>query len=90
MHANAIESYVEKYIGLYSQGDDLIPVREENEIGSCPFNRMLRDWASFNIADRTKYDISIASGYAIVGVNRKSYKMDLPQTQTLNFTVRTY
>lgn len=90
MHATAIETYVEKYVGFYNQNEDLIPTREENEIGSLPFNRTLRDWASFNIADRTKYDISIASGYALVGVNRKSYKKDLPQSQALNFTIRTY
>jgi len=90
MHATAIETYVEKYVGFYSQGDDLYPVREENEIGSMPFSRTLRDWSKFNIADRTKFDISIASGYALVGVNRKSYKMDLPQNKPIEFKINTY
>ena len=89
-HASAIEDYVEKYVGIYNQGEEPFPIREENEIGSCPFNLMLKDWAGFNIADRTKYDITIASGYAIMGVNRKSYKMEMPQNKPLEFSIRTY
>ena len=90
MHYSAIEAYVEKHVGIYSKGDDLIAVREEGEIGSMPFNRHLADWAQFNILDRTKYDISIASGLALMGVQRKSYKMEMPQNKPLEFAVRTY
>ena len=90
IHWTAIEAYVNKYVGYYEQGDDLVPVREENEIGSCPFNRMLRDWSKFNVGKRTDYDITIASGYALVGVNRKSYKAQLPERKTLDFKIRTY
>lgn len=90
IHWTAIEAYVNKYVGYYEQGDDLVPVREENEIGSCPFNRMLRDWSKFNVGKRTDYDITIASGYALVGVNRKSYKAQLPERKTLGFKIRTY
>lgn len=90
MHWTAIETYVNKYVGYYEQGDDLIPVREEGEIGSMPFNAMLRDWAGFNVSDRTKFDISIASGYALVGVNRNSYKAQIPQSKVLQFKIRQY
>lgn len=90
MHWTAIEAYINKYVGYYEQGDDLHPIREENEIGSMPFNRTLRDWAQFNIAKRTEYDISIASGYALIGVNRKSYKAQLPERKTLDFKIRSY
>ena len=38
-----------------------------------PFDRTLKDWAKFNIAKREKFDITIASGYALMGLNRKSY-----------------
>lgn len=89
-HASAIEDYIEKYVGIYSQGEEPHPIREDGEIGSCPFNMMLKDWAGFNIADRTKFDISIASGYAIMGVNRRSYKMEMPQNKPLEFSIRTY
>jgi len=90
MHYSAIEAYVEKYVGYYTQGDDMFAVREENEIGSMPFNKTLRDWASFNVADRTKSDITIASGYALLGVNRHSYKAQNEVSNVINFKVRTY
>lgn len=90
IHWTAIEAYVNKYVGYYEQGDDLVPVREENEIGSCPFNRMLRDWSKFNVGKRTDYDITIASGYALVAVNRKSYKPQQSERKTLGFKIRTY
>ncbi len=90
IHWTAIEAYVNKYVGYYEQGDDLVPVREENEIGSCPFNRMLRDWSKFNVGKRTDYDITIASGYALVAVNRKSYKPQQSERRTLDFKIRTY
>lgn len=90
MHWTAIESYVNNYVGYYEQGDDLHPVREENVIGAVHYNRMLRDWASFNVGDRTKFDISIASGYALIGVNRHSYKPQIQKPTSLGFKIRTY
>ena len=90
IHWTAIESYVNRYIGYYEQGDDPSLIRDEGEIGSCPFNTMLRDWASFNISDRTKFDLSIASGYALVGVNRKSYKPKLPPREAVKITLKRY
>jgi hypothetical protein len=42
-------------------------------MGSMPFDRTLRDWLKFNVAKRTDFDASIASGYAIMAVNRKPY-----------------
>jgi len=92
MHWTAIEAYVINYVGYYEKGDNLVAIREENEIGSMPFNRTLRDWANFKvgIGERTKYDISIASGYALVAVNRKSYKPQQSEKRTLDFKIRTY
>ncbi len=90
MHWTAIETYINKYVGYYEQGDDLIPVREEGEIGSMPFNAMLRDWAGFNVSDRTKFDISIASGYALIAVNRNSYKAQNQEKKVLDFKIRMY
>jgi len=90
MHYTAIEAYVEKYVGYYSQGDDLVPVREENEIGNMPFNKTLRDWASFNVSNRTKSDITIASGYALLGVNRHTYKFQAETSTEIKFKIKTY
>lgn len=90
MHWVAIEAYVQKYVGYYFQGDDLYPVREEGEIGSLPFNSILRDWASFDVGNRTKFDISMATGYALMGVNRASYKPEIQNNGVLNFKIRTF
>jgi len=90
MHWMSIESYVNKYVGYYTQGDDLHPVREENEIGSMPFNNALRDWATFNVSNRTKSDISMASGYCLMGLNRKSYKPENEVGNEIKFKIRTF
>jgi hypothetical protein len=90
MHWTSIESHVNSYVGYYEQGDDPYPIREENVIGSFPFNKMLQDWAQFNIKDRTQFDISMASGYALMGLNRNSYKMEVQKPTALGFKVRTY
>ena len=68
-HAAAIESYIEKYVGLDTEGMH----RQENEMGSMSFNRTLNDWAKFNINNRTKYDASISSGLAIMANQRHLY-----------------
>ena len=72
-HWTGIESYIDKYVGKYAQGQNTFAVREEGEMGSMPFDRTLRDWAKFNVAKRTDYDATIAAGYAIMAVNRKPY-----------------
>jgi len=90
MHWTQIENFINKYVGYYEQGDDLHPIREENEVGSCPFNAMLMDWANFNIKDRTKFDISMASGYALMGCNRESYKPEIEDRGVLQFKIKTY
>lgn len=73
MHWTAIESYVQKYVGIYNKGEETHRIREDGEPGSMPFNRTLNDWLKFNVAKRTDFDATIASGYAIMGVNRKAY-----------------
>lgn len=72
-HWTGIETYIDKYVGYYVQGQHTHPVRDEGEMGSMPFDRTLKDWAKFNVAKRTEYDATIASGYAIMAVNRKPY-----------------
>ncbi len=68
-HASAIESYIEKYVGL-----DLEAIyRDRDEMGTMPFTRTLEDWAKFNIANRTKFDATISSGLAIMANQRHLY-----------------
>ena len=77
-HASAIESYIEKYIGLDLVGD----YRDKDDMGTMPFIRTLEDWAKFEINNRTKYDASISSGLAIMANQKHVY---LPvQTQIKN------
>jgi len=68
-HASAIESYIEKFIGM-----DLVGTyRDSDEIGTMPFTRTLEDWAKFDINDRTKFDASISSGLAIMANQKHIY-----------------
>jgi hypothetical protein len=61
-HAAAIESYIEDYVGITSDG-----------YGQMYFQRTLEDWGKFNINNRTKHDASISSGLAIMACNKNKY-----------------
>lgn len=89
-HWTGIESYIDKYVGKYCQGQNTFAVREEGEMGSMPFDRTMRDWAKFNVAERTKFDATIASGYAIMAVNRKPYIEPKPPTSAVSIKFATY
>jgi hypothetical protein len=71
-HATAIESYIEKYIGIDMDGS----YRDPGDMGDCIFIRTLEDWAKFDISNRTKHDASISSGLAIMATQKNLY---LPQ-----------
>lgn len=68
-HASAIESYIEKYVGL----DLEAKYRDPEEMGTMPFTRTLEDWAKFDINDRTKFDASISSGLCIMANQKHLY-----------------
>ena len=61
-HAAAIETYIEKHVGVNEDGG-----------GNIYFNRTLNDWAKFDINKRTKFDATISSGLAIMACNRHLY-----------------
>lgn len=89
-HWTGIESYIDKYVGRYTQGQNTVAVREEGEIGSMPFARTLNDWLKFNVAKRTDFDASIASGFAIMGVNRKPYIQRETDAKPMEFKLHRY
>ena len=60
-HAQAIEAYVHEHVGLNNESGDY---------GRMYFNRTLEDWIGFNIDDRTKFDMSISSGLALLASQR--------------------
>ena len=68
-HAAAIQSYIEKHVGLDQSGN----YRDPDQMGSMLFTRTLEDWAKFDINNRTKFDASISSGLAIMANQKHLY-----------------
>jgi len=81
-HASAVESYIEKHVGL-----DLTGVyRDSDIIGTMNFNRTLIDWAKFDINNRTKFDATISSGLAVMAIQRHLYTPEKKQSKiSINF-----
>lgn len=59
IHAEAIESYINQYVGF-----------SEDSIGKMYFTRTLLDWANYDIHKRTKFDATVSSGLAIMATQR--------------------
>ena len=60
-HAHAIEAFVEEHVGINS---------ESGLMGKMYFERTLEDWIGYKIDNRTKYDLTISSGLALLGAQR--------------------
>jgi hypothetical protein len=84
-HASAIESYIEKHIGLDLEGT----FRDSDDMGTMPFVRTLEDWAKFDISNRTAYDATISSGLAIMA-NQKHLYTPVQKTKKLSLTFAQY
>jgi hypothetical protein len=81
-HAAAIESYIEKNVGIDFEGQ----FRESGDMGNMLFTRTLEDWAKFDINNRTKFDASISSGLAVMATQRHMYQVEKKQSKiNLNF-----
>jgi len=81
-HAAAIESYIEKHIGLDMEGT----FRDPDLMGSMPFTRTLEDWAKFDISNRTRFDASISSGLAIMACQKHLYTPEKKSSKiSINF-----
>lgn len=63
-HAEAIQYWIERRVG---QIDEL------GEIGKMYYNDILQDWAEYQIDNRTKYDLTVASGLAIMATQSGAY-----------------
>ena len=80
-HAAAIESYIDKYVGIKSDG----------EYGNMYFNTTLNDWSRFDINKRTKFDAAISSGLAVMACNRNLYRPVAQKVkQKLNLNIAKY
>lgn len=60
-HAHAIEAYVEEHVGINSQNGDM---------GKMYFDRTLEDWIGYKIDNRTKFDLTISSGLALLAAQK--------------------
>jgi hypothetical protein len=60
-HAHAIEAYIEEHVGV--NGDT-------GDIGKMYFDRTLEDWIGYKIDNRTKFDLTISSGLALLAAQR--------------------
>jgi hypothetical protein len=80
-HAAAIESYIQRYVGL----------KDDEQYGDMYFSKTLNDWSKFDITKRTKFDASISSGLAIMACNKNMYHPSAEvQRQKLNLTIARY
>jgi hypothetical protein len=81
-HASAVESYIEKHVGIDFEGT----YRDSDEMGSMYFNRTLEDWAKFDISNRTLFDATISSGLAIMANQKHIYQPEVKQSKiSVNF-----
>ncbi len=60
-HAHAIEAYIHGNVGVNI---------ETGEIGKMYFNRTLEDWIGYKIDKRTKFDLTISSGLALLAAQK--------------------
>lgn len=84
-HAAAIESYIEKYVGLDLEGT----YRDSDEMGSMYFTRTIEEWAKFDINNRTKFDAAISSGLAIMA-NQKNVYLQVKKESKIIFNFAKY
>ena len=60
-HAQAIEAYIHDHVGIN---------RDDGSIGKMYFNKTLEDWIGFKINNRTKFDLTISSGLALLAAQK--------------------
>ena len=64
-HAQAVEEYIHNYVGTNDN---------DGSMGNMYFSRTLEDWIGFKIDNRTKYDLTISSGLALLAQKVKQEK----------------
>ena len=80
-HAEALEAYIQTNIGVIDNPNS----SEIGNVGNMSFTRTLLDWANYDISNRTKYDATVSSGFAIMA-NQSRIKVEKKDTKiSLNF-----
>ena len=78
-HAQAIEAYIHDHVGINY---------ETGEMGKMYFNDTLEDWIGFKIDKRTKFDLTISAGLALLAAQKTKPKPKSDFTEKQFF--RTY
>jgi len=82
VHAESIESYIENHVGVLRDQANM-------DFGSCGnmfFNRTLLDWANYDINNRTRFDATVSSGFAIMAnQSRKNIGQEKRNQINVNF-----
>lgn len=60
-HAQAIESYIHTHVGVNER---------TGEMGKMYLNKTLEDWIGFRVDNRTKFDLTISSGLALLAAQK--------------------
>ena len=75
VHAEVIEHYIENHVGIVTNTNSI----DYGACGNMFFNRTLLDWANYDINNRTRYDATVSSGFAILAnqskqnINKEKY-----------------
>jgi hypothetical protein len=64
-HAQAIEHYIHNHVGINN---------DTGEYGNMYFEKTLEDWIGYRIDKRTKYDLTISSGLALLAAQSPKKK----------------
>lgn len=82
-HASQIENFIVNFVGVYTEEEEDKQIREFGSMGNMYFYETLRDWLKFDITKREKSDLTISSGYALMGLNRAQF-LKAPEIKPIN------
>ena len=84
-HAEYIEAYIQNHVGVITDQGNI-------DFGTCGnmfFNRTLLDWANYDINNRTKYDATVSSGFAIMA-NQSTKNIPSEKRNQINLNFAKY
>lgn len=65
---DAIVSSIESYV------HDRCGYTDDGSVGNVFFDRLLKDWLTFEVNNRTKYDATMASGIALLAAQKRTHE----------------
>lgn len=84
-HAEALEAYIQQNVGVIDNAE----YGEVGEMGEMPFNRTLLDWANYDINNRTRFDATVSSGFAIMA-NQSRVKVNSQKDSKISLNFAKY